>query len=191
MNSYAGLRTRPMSPELRPSACPRWSPTQMPREKRREWDKAHTWDLATCSRNSAAMALNRLKPSPEEYGGQGEDIYAAAAVIEELCQGGVSKMAGPVHPRRLLWRPQTFPENGSEGTEEALLPKLARGRDVPLLWALSEPNVRRDLPSVRDACHHATATKISSMCQALVHGHRLSDYIYCLCRSGGPEDAAR
>ncbi len=70
----------------------RWVAEKMPREKRREWDKAATWDRALF-REIAEMGLIGLT-IPEEYGGQGEDIYAAAAVIDELCQGG-SSMAGP------------------------------------------------------------------------------------------------
>ena len=70
----------------------RWVAEKMPREKRREWDREATWDRGLF-RQIAEMGLIGLT-IPEAYGGQGEDIYAAAAVIEELCQGGPT-MAGP------------------------------------------------------------------------------------------------
>ncbi len=70
----------------------RWVTGKMPREKRREWDREATWDRALFQ-EIAEMGLIGLT-IPEEFGGQGEDIFAAAAVIEELCQGGPT-IAGP------------------------------------------------------------------------------------------------
>ena len=55
----------------------RWVAEKMPREKRREWDKAATWDRSLF-KELAEMGLIGLT-IPEEHGGQGEDIYAAAA----------------------------------------------------------------------------------------------------------------
>ncbi|HWS73600.1 MAG TPA: acyl-CoA dehydrogenase family protein, partial [Quisquiliibacterium sp.] len=57
-----------------------------PRELRRQWDREHTWprDLF---RELADMGLCGLTV-PEEYGGQGQDILAAVAVIEELSRAG-------------------------------------------------------------------------------------------------------
>ena len=57
----------------------RWVAEKMPRETRRQWDREATWDRALF-REIAEMGLIGLT-IPEEYGGQGEDIYAAAAVI--------------------------------------------------------------------------------------------------------------
>lgn len=47
----------------------RWVAEKMPREKRREWDKAATWDRGLF-RELAEMGLIGLT-IPEEYGGQG------------------------------------------------------------------------------------------------------------------------
>ena len=161
----------------------RWVADKMPREKRREWDKAHTWDR-DLFRELAEMGLIGLT-IPEEYGGQGEDIYAAAAVIEELCQGGPS-MAGPfIHAA--FYGGLNISENGSKEQKEALLPKLARG-EMFLCYGLSEPNVGGDLPSVETRVTRDGDEIVINGAKRWCTGADWSDYIYCLCRSGGPED---
>ncbi len=161
----------------------RWVAEKMPREKRREWDKAATWDR-NLFRELAAMGLVGLT-IPEEYGGQGEDIYAAAAVIEELCQGGPS-MAGPfIHAA--FYGGLNISENGSKAQKEALLPKLARG-EMFLCYGLSEPNVGGDLPSVETRVERKDGELILNGAKRWCTGADWSDYIYCLCRSGEPGD---
>ncbi|MEQ8322365.1 MAG: acyl-CoA dehydrogenase family protein [Rhodospirillales bacterium] len=161
----------------------RWVADKMPREKRREWDKAHTWDRALF-KELAEMGLIGLT-IPEEFGGQGEDIYAAAAVIDELCQGGVS-MAGPfIHAA--FYGGLNISENGSKEQKEALLPKLARG-EMFLSYGLSEPNVGGDLPSVETRVTRDGDEIVINGAKRWCTGADWSDYIYCLCRSGGPED---
>ena len=180
MNSYAPEPDHVT--ELRRQLS-RWVAEKMPREKRREWDKAHTWDRALF-RELAEMGLIGLT-IPEEYGGQGEDIYAAAAVIEELCQGGPS-MAGPfIHAA--FYGGLNISENGSKEQKEALLPKLARG-EMFLCYGLSEPNVGGDLPSVETRVTRDGDEIVINGAKRWCTGADWSDYIYCLCRSGGPED---
>jgi alkylation response protein AidB-like acyl-CoA dehydrogenase len=180
MNSYAFEPTHVT--ELRRQLS-RWVADKMPREKRREWDKAHTWDR-DLFKELAAMGLIGLT-IPEEYGGQGEDIYAAAAVIEELCQGGVS-MAGPfIHAA--FYGGLNISENGSKEQKEALLPKLARG-EMFLCYGLSEPNVGGDLPSVETRVTRDGDEIVINGAKRWCTGADWSDYIYCLCRSGGPEE---
>ena len=161
----------------------RWVADKMPREKRREWDMAHTWDR-DLFKELAAMGLIGLT-IPEEYGGQGDDIYAAAAVIDELCQGGPS-MAGPfIHAA--FYGGLNISENGSKEQKEALLPKLARG-EMFLCYGLSEPNVGGDLPSVETRVTRDGDEIVINGAKRWCTGADWSDYIYCLCRSGGPED---
>jgi len=161
----------------------RWVAEKMPREKRREWDKAATWDRALF-REIAQMGLIGLT-IPEEYGGQGEDIYAAAAVIDELCQGG-SSMAGP-YIHAAFYGGLNISENGSEEQKEALLPKLARG-EIFLAYGLSEPNVGGDLPSVETRVERKDGELIITGAKRWCTGADWADYIYCLCRSGEPGD---
>ncbi len=159
----------------------RWVETKMPREKRREWDKAATWDRALF-REIAEMGLIGLT-IPEAYGGQGEDIYAATAVIEELCQGGTS-MAGPfIHAA--FYGGLNISENGSPEQKADLLPKLARG-EIFLCYGLSEPNVGGDLPSVETRVERHGGELVIKGAKRWCTGADWSDYIYCLCRSGEP-----
>jgi alkylation response protein AidB-like acyl-CoA dehydrogenase len=153
----------------------------MPREKRIQWDKEHTWDRALFKK-IADMGLIGLT-IPEEYGGQGEDIYAAAAVIEELCQGGVS-MAGPfIHAA--FYGGLNISENGSKAQKEALLPKIVSG-DMFLCYGLSEPNVGGDLPSVETRVERDGDEIVINGAKRWCTGADWSSYIYCLCRSGEP-----
>lgn len=161
----------------------RWVAEKMPREKRREWDKAATWDRGLF-KELAEMGLIGLT-IPEAYGGQGEDIYAAAAVIEELCQGG-SSMAGPfIHAA--FYGGLNISENGSKEQKEELLPKIARG-EMFLCYGLSEPNVGGDLPNVETRVERKDGELVIKGAKRWCTGADWSDYIYCLCRSGDPGD---
>ena len=157
----------------------RWVGENMPREKRIEWDKEATWDRSLFQ-ELAEMGLIGLT-IPEAYGGTGEDIYAAAAVIDELCQGG-SSMAGP-YIHAAFYGGLNLSENGSEEQKQALLPKIARG-EIFLCYGLSEPNVGGDLPSVETRVTRNGDTLTINGAKRWCTGADWSDYIYCLCRSG-------
>ncbi len=152
---------------------------KMPLEKRRVWDKASTWDRGLWA-ELAAMGLVGLT-IPEDFGGQGEDIFAAAAVIDELCQGGPS-LAGPfIHAA--FYGGLNISENGSPEQKAALLPKLARG-EMFFCYGLSEPNVGGDLPSVQTRVERRGGELVINGAKRWCTGADWSDYIYCLCRSG-------
>lgn len=120
---------------------------------------------------------------PEVYGGTGEDIYAAAAVIDELCQGG-SSMAGP-YIHAAFYGGLNISENGSPEQKEELLPKIARG-ELFLCYGLSEPNVGGDLPSVETRVERDGDQLVVNGAKRWCTGADWSNYIYCLCRSGEP-----
>lgn len=65
----------------------RFTEQECPREKRQEWLAAHAWPRDVFAK-LAALGVCGLTVE-EEYGGQGQDWYAATAVIEELGRGGV------------------------------------------------------------------------------------------------------
>ena len=60
----------------------RFVDAKAPREKRQLWDRTHTWPRDLFA-ELAAMGICGLTVE-EEYGGLGQDVYAAVAVIEEL-----------------------------------------------------------------------------------------------------------
>ena len=126
----------------------------------------------------------------EAYGGQGRDLVAAVAVIEELCRGGAF-LAGPfIHCA--FYGGMNISENGSEEQKRTYLPRLARG-DLLFAYGLSEPEVGGDLASVT-----TTAERTADGRSLRLNGFKRwctgadwVDYIYCLVRTGPEEDRYR
>lgn len=151
----------------------------LPRERRLALDRDATWDR-DLFRGIAEMGLIGLT-IPEAYGGAGQDIVAATAVIEELCQVGTS-LAGP-YIHAAFYGGMNLSENGSEAQKLALLPRLARG-ELFLCYGLSEPNVGGDLASVETRADRDGDDIIINGAKRWCTGADWSDYIYCLVRSG-------
>ncbi len=158
----------------------------MPRGKRREWDLAHDWprDLF---RKIADMGLIGLT-IPEEYGGQGQDIVAATAVIEELTQGGPFVTGPYIHAA--FYGGMNISENGSPEQKAAMLPRIASG-DMLLCYGLSEPDVGGDLASVGTTAVRRNGRIVVNGAKRWCTGADWCDYIYCLVRSGPREERHR
>ena len=84
----------------------RFVAAELPPEARRRFDREHTFPREVFAK-LAALGVCGLTIE-EEYGGQGRDLVAAVAVIEELCRGGA--FGGSVHPLRVLRRDQHLRE---------------------------------------------------------------------------------
>lgn len=156
----------------------RFALEKAPREKRREWDRAHDWprDLY---RELATMGVCALTV-PEQYGGAGRDVWAAVAVIEELTRAGPF-LAGPfIHCA--FYGGMNITENGSEAQKAELLPKLARG-DLLFAYGLSEPDVGGDLASVKTRARIEGDEVIVNGSKRWCTGADWADYIYCLVNS--------
>jgi len=153
-----------------------------PREKRRQWDREHTFprDLY---RRLADMGLMGLTID-EAYGGAGQDIVAAVAVIEELTRAGVF-LAGP-YIHTAFYGGMNISENGSEAQKRELLPRLARG-EITFAYGLSEPNVGGDLASVETRAERRGDRVVVNGAKRWCTGADFADYIYCLVRSGPAE----
>ncbi|MDZ7670982.1 MAG: acyl-CoA dehydrogenase family protein [Gammaproteobacteria bacterium] len=157
-----------------------------PREKRRQWDRQHTFprDLY---RQLADMGLMGLTID-EAYGGAGQDIVAAVAVIEELARAGVF-LAGPfIHTA--FYGGMNLSENGSEAQKRELLPRLARG-EITFAYGLSEPNVGGDLASVETRAERRGDKVVVNGSKRWCTGADFADYIYCLVRSGPADERYR
>jgi len=116
---------------------------ELPPEKRRQWDREHRFPPELFEKLAATGVCGIT--IDEAYGGQGRDIVAAVAVIEELCRGGAFA-AGPfIHCA--FYGGINVSENGSEEQKQELLPRLARG-ELLFAYGLSEPEVGGDLASV-------------------------------------------
>lgn len=149
-----------------------------PRELRRRWDREHTWPREAF-RELAAMGMCGLTV-PEEHGGQGRDVLAAVAVIEELARAGAF-LAGPfIHCA--FYGGMNIAENGSQAQKAALLPKLARG-ELLFAYGLSEPDVGGDLSSVRTRARLEGDAIVVNGAKRWCTGADWSDYIYCLVNS--------
>ena len=156
-----------------------------PRDKRRQWDKAHDWprDLF---RELADMGLCGLTIA-EEHGGLGQDVVAAVAAIEELSRAGPF-LAGPfIHCA--FYGGMNVSENGSPAQKADLLPKLARG-ELLFSYGLSEPDVGGDLSSVKTRGRIDGDTLIINGSKRWCTGADWADYIYCLINTA-PEASKR
>ncbi len=148
------------------------------REKRREWDRTHTFPRDLFAELSA-MGLCGLT-APEEFGGSGPDILAAVAAIEELCRAG-SFLAGPFI-QCAFYGGMNILENGSDAQKAELLPRLARG-ELFFAYGLSEPDVGGDLSAVTTRARREGDEVVIDGAKRWCTGADFSDYIYCLVRS--------
>ncbi|MCP5044508.1 MAG: acyl-CoA/acyl-ACP dehydrogenase [bacterium] len=161
---------------------------EMKPEQVREWDREHRFP-PELFRKLADLGVCGLTID-EQFGGQGRDLVAAVAVIEELCRAG-SFAAGPfIHCA--FYGGMNVSENGSEQQKAELLPKLARG-ELLFAYGLSEPDVGGDLASVR-----TTARRSDDGSEVILNGTKrwctgaeFADFIYCLVRSDDAENRYR
>src|SRR5687768_10419121 len=102
----------------------RFVASELPPEARQRYDREHRFPREVFAK-LAALGVCGLTID-EQYGGQGRDLIAAVAVIEELCRGGAFA-AGPfIHCA--FYGGINISENGSEAQKREFLPKLAQGR---------------------------------------------------------------
>lgn len=148
---------------------------EAPREKRRYWDRTHSWPRDVVAK-VAGMGLMGLTV-PQVHGGLGQDIVAAVAVIEELCRVGPA-IAGP-YIHCAFYGGMNISENGSPEQKEALLPRLARG-EMFFAYGLSEPDVGGDLSSVQTRARLDGDSVVISGAKRWCTGADFADYIYCL-----------
>lgn len=161
---------------------------ELPPELRRRLDREHRFPR-DAFRRLADLGVCGLTID-EAYGGQGVDLVAAVAVIEELARGGPA-LAGPfIHCA--FYGGMNLMENGSEAQRQEFLPRLARG-ELLFAYGLSEPEVGGDLASVT-----TTAEKTDDGRHVRIHGFKRwctgadwVDYIYTLVRSGPEDDRYR
>ena len=161
----------------------RFIAAEAPREKRILWDRAQQWPRDVYAKLNA-LGLTGLTVATE-YGGAGQDIVAAVAVIDELAQAGAF-LAGP-YIHTAFYGGMNLGENGSAAQKAEYLPRLARG-EMFFAYGLSEPNVGGDLASVETRAEldgdEVVITGVKRWCT----GADWADMIYCLVRSG-PADA--
>ncbi len=164
----------------------RFAERELPREQVRAWDKAcdtprHVFDRLA-ETGVCGLTID------EAHGGQGRDLVAAVAVIEELAQHGSGAAGYFIHCA--FYGGMNISENGSAEQKRLFLPKIAKG-ELLFAYGLSEPDVGGDLASVA-----MTARKSEDGERVILNGvkrwctgARFADYIICLVRSDA--DAGR
>lgn len=157
-----------------------------PREQRIQWDRDRRWPRDVYAKLNE-LGLTALTV-PEQYGGAGQDLVAAVAVIEELAQAGAF-LAGPfIHTA--FYGGMNLSENGSPEQKAEYLPRLAKG-ELFFAYGLSEPNVGGDLASVETRAELDGDEVVVNGAKRWCTGADWADVIYCLVRSGPAEDRYR
>ena len=82
---------------------------------------------------------------PEEYGGSGLEISAAAAILEEICASGAN--AGACHAQMYVMG--TILRHGSDEQKQRWLPQIASGELRLQAFAVTEPNVGSDTTKIQ------------------------------------------
>jgi len=158
----------------------RFNEKEAPREKRREWQAAQRWPREVFAK-LADMGICALTV-PEEFGGHGQDWYAATAVIEELTRSGMF-LAGP-YIQCAFYGGGNISESGSPEQKSTLLPKIAAG-ELQFAYGLSEPDVGGDLAAVKTRAHLEDGgdTVVINGAKRWCTGADWADYIFCFVNS--------
>jgi acyl-CoA dehydrogenase len=82
---------------------------------------------------------------PEEYGGSGLPLRAAAVILEEINANGCS--ASPAHAQMYIMG--TLLRHGSEGQKRSYLPEIAAGRLRLQAFGVTEPNTGSDTTQLK------------------------------------------
>ena len=175
-----GPRDEPEHLGLLRETLRRFVATEMPPEAVRHWDREHRFPRDVFAK-LAALGVCGLTVD-EAYGGQGRDLVAAVAVIEELTRRGAFA-AGPfIHCA--FYGGLNISENGSEAQKRELLPRLARG-ELLFAYGLSEPDVGGDLASVRTTARRSADGRsvVLRGTKRWCTGADWADYLYCLVQS--------
>lgn len=162
------------------SQLQRFVENELPRDKVRAWDRAHTFPRDVLKR-LAELGVFGLTVA-EEYGGVGRDVVAAIVVVEELARRGLV-LAGP-YIHGAFYGGLNISESASDVQKVALLPRLARG-ELLFAYGLTEPDVGGDLAEVTTSAvlvDNGRTVRINGA-KRWCSGARDADYIYCLVKT--------
>jgi len=151
----------------------------------RELEDEHAYPVAFVDALTKAGYLGAL--IPEQYGGSGLPLRAAAAILEEIHAAGCS--AGACHAQMYIMG--TLLRHGSEVQKQMYLPGIAAGRLRLQAFAVTEPSSGSDTTqlqtrAVRDGDHYIVTGQKVWTSRAL---H--SDLMLLLARTKPREDCAK
>ena len=156
---------------------------EMPRDKVREWDKGDHFPREVFNK-LADLGLTSLTV-PEKYGGNGKDMLATIAVIEELSTRSLGVASGYIFCA--CYAGLNLSEAASEEQKQELLPKVAKG-ELLFSYGISEPDVGADVASVKTRAVIEGDEVVINGAKRWCSGPNVTDFIYTLVRSGPEEE---
>ena len=156
---------------------------EMPRDKVREWDKGDHFPREVFNK-LADLGLTSLTV-PEKYGGNGKDMLATIAVIEELSTRSLGVGSGYIFCA--CYAGLNLSEAASEEQKQELLPKVAKG-ELLFSYGISEPDVGADVASVKTRAVIEGDEVVINGSKRWCSGPNVTDFIYTLVRSGPEEE---
>jgi acyl-CoA dehydrogenase len=114
-----------------------------PQEYWREKDEAEAYPTDFIDALTEAGFLGAL--IPEEYGGTGLPLRAAAVILEEVCAAGCHAAAGHAQ----MYTMGTILRHGSEAQKRTYLPQIAAGKLRLQAFGVTEPTTGSDTTHLR------------------------------------------
>lgn len=157
---------------------------QFPGEYWREKDKHRAYPSEFVAALGEAGYLAAL--IPEEYGGAGLPISAAAAILEEIQKQGCN--GGAVHAQMYIMG--TVLRHGSDEQKAAYLPKIATGELRLQAFGVTEPSSGTDTLSLKTTAKKDGSTYIVNGQKIWTSRAEHSDLMLLLARTTPKEEAA-
>ena len=157
---------------------------QFPGEYWREKDKHRAYPSEFVAALGEAGYLAAL--IPEEYGGAGLPISAAAAILEEIQQQGCN--GGAVHAQMYIMG--TVLRHGSDAQKAAYLPKIATGELRLQAFGVTEPSSGTDTLSLKTTARRDGDAYIINGQKIWTSRAEHSDLMLLLARTTPKEEAA-
>lgn len=161
----------------------RFVEAEMPLEAAERWDREEEFPRETVAKLAALGVMGLTVP--ETYGGQGRDIPATMAVIEELSRRSLA-VAVP-YIMCACYGGMNILDSGSEAQKSEYLPRLATG-ELFFAYGLTEPDAGADLASVRTRAERRGDRLVVNGAKRFCTGAENADLIYTLVRTGPEEE---
>ena len=124
---------------------------------------------------------------PEEYGGSGLGLQAAAAVLEEIHRSGGN--GGACHAQ--MYTMGTLLKHGSRRQKQAHLPKIAAGELRLQAFGVTEPIAGTDTTRIRTTARRSGEHYVVNGQKIWISRAEHSDLMVLLCRTTPREDCAK
>ncbi|MDB5902823.1 MAG: acyl-CoA dehydrogenase-like protein [Betaproteobacteria bacterium] len=153
-----------------------------PQEYWREKDAAQAYPTEFIDALTRAGFLAAL--IPEQYGGTGLPLRAAAVILEEVCAAGCHAAAGHAQ----MYTMGTLLRHGSDAQKEKYLPQIAAGKLRLQAFGVTEPTTGSDTTQLKTrAIKTASGYKLKGQ-KIFTSRAQHSDLMLVLARTTAPEE---